>query len=93
MAVLLLPALYLLSACIVFDFRSTASDLCMEFDDEHRPVAHGPEPRVRLCKPRKYDIPGGASWSGTEWAFTVYQPICSLWLRWKGYGRAHQCAD
>ena len=87
----LLPALYLLSACVVFDFTSSAQDLCQEYDNEGRFVAHGPEPRVRLCRPRRYDIPGGASWSGKEWAFTAYRPVCSAWLILKGYGRAHRC--
>jgi hypothetical protein len=88
-----LPSLYLLSALVVFDFRSTAADFCQEYDDQRRPVAHGPEPRIILCRPHLYDFPGGASWDGSEWAFTVYRPICSVWLRLKGYQRADPHRD
>src|SRR5204862_4470530 len=88
--VLAVPIIYLLSALVVLDFSATAWDLCQEYDDERRQVTHGPQPRILLCRPRLFDIPGGASWSGTEWAFTVYRPLCSVWLRVKGYGRAHR---
>jgi hypothetical protein len=91
--VLSLPVIYLLSAAVVFDFTTTAWDFCQEYDEDRRLVAHGPYPSVRLCRPRSYDIPGGASWSGTEWAFSVYRPVCVLWLKMKGYGRAHRCSE
>lgn len=78
LAILLAPVLYLLSAGLVFDFSSPA------WDNWSEGKAHGPSPRLFLCHPTYYDLPGGASWEGTEWAFVVYRPVCSAWLRLKG---------
>jgi len=35
--IMALPVISLLSACAVFDFRSSACDLCFEIDEQRRP--------------------------------------------------------
>jgi hypothetical protein len=87
LAALAAPLLYLMSACVVFDLGSTA------WDDSYEGAAHGPHPRLLLCRPCRFDWPGGASWDGSEWAFRAYTPICSAWLKVKGLERPPRRQD
>jgi hypothetical protein len=70
---------YVGSAWVVLDFSEVAYPNDEEYFGE-RQVAFGPRPRLLLCHPAYLDIPGGASYDGSEWALVVYRPICQLWL-------------
>jgi hypothetical protein len=76
---------YLCSSLLVFDFTTDAYPFDVEFvGGKHASL--GPAPRIWVpfgCW--KYDIPGGPSWTGSEWPFLVYRPICVLFVRAHGY--------
>lgn len=75
---------YVGSALVVFDFTEVAYPNDEETFGE-RQVAFGPRPRLSLCHPAYFDIPGGASYDGSEWALVVYRPICRWWLSRRGF--------
>jgi hypothetical protein len=80
--------IYLVSALIVFDFTSVAY---AEEEDTYngKEVAYGPRPRAFVVSPNP-NLPG--SYTGKEWPFTVYQPVCWLWRKVRGYERPGQKA-
>ena len=68
---------YILAAIIVFDLRTPAYS-----NDEDNfnsvPVAFGPEPWPVFCIP---EDGSAAGYSGSEWVWRPFSPICSIW-RW-----------
>jgi hypothetical protein len=75
-----LLSLYPISFLVVFDLQDTA--YC--WDEENfgsQQVAVGPRPRWVFDKPRCE----GILYSPKQWSFTVYRPLCILWLKLNGY--------
>src|SRR5690349_16370314 len=72
--------LYLAGAAAVFDFRSPAYAYDQEYSADGRKIAYGPCPRQLLCFPRGPSFLWDRSYNGTEWAFTVYRPVCRVWI-------------
>ncbi len=79
------PVLYLAAAFAVFDFSRPATAVDREYEDGST-VAYGPRPHAFLCRA---DYPDwmGDDYSGREWAFRVFRPVCRAWLRAQGYHR------
>lgn len=81
---LLLLVGYFGSAFVILDF----SEVAYPNDEEEfgqRQVAFGPRPRLSFCRPAYFDIPGGASYDGSEWALVLYRPICQFWIGRRGF--------
>ena len=69
-----LLVLYATSAYIVFDWEKPA----YPFDEDNfndREVAFGPRPRKWACEPTWNSV----TFSGYEWPFIVYRPVCWIW--------------
>ena len=70
------PLLYSAAAFAVFDFARIAGART----SGERFVAYGPRPRPTFCRsdysPREED-----DFSGREWPFRLFRPVCRLWLR------------
>ena len=80
----LLVLAYCGSALVVLDF----SEMAYPNDEEYfngRPVAFGPRPRWFLCTAAYPSFPGGWSYDGSEWALSLYRPICERWAIHKGF--------
>jgi hypothetical protein len=74
--------LYVTSAAIVFNFSRPALDRFQEWRGDMM-VAYGPRPRPFLgLIPTPIDE---TYWTGKEWPFILYAPICSIWRRHNGY--------
>jgi hypothetical protein len=76
---IILLAFYAISAFILFDFTEAA----YPHDEEYfrdKLVAYGPCPRVWVRLP---DYQAG--YSGHEWPFFIYRPVCSIWRSYNGY--------
>jgi hypothetical protein len=74
---------YFGAALIVFDFTSPA----LSFDEEffgNRRVAIGPVPRLIFCTP-DYGTFQGSLYSGEEWPFRFFAPVCGWWRSAYGY--------
>jgi len=79
-AITVLVVLYFVSALIVFDFGAPS----YAYDEEiynGKDVAIGPKPRGWICGPTYHNV----AYSGDEWPFKVYRPICSIWRMIKGF--------
>ncbi len=72
--------LYFISFFLVFDVMKPAYS-----DDEDsynfKAVAHGPRPRLLFCGSYMHN----ETYSGDEWPFYVYAPLCTMWRWWMGY--------
>lgn len=69
----------LLSFCICFFLTFDITVPAFKFDAEG--VVLGPRPLYYLCKP-SYD---NFFYSGNEWPFKLYHPICKIWIIAAGY--------
>jgi hypothetical protein len=74
-------AFYSLSVPMVFDLSRPASILDEDNTPEGCPVAAGPRPRRPVCYPSYYDC----AFTGREWPFQVYSPVCWAWRKAFGY--------
>ena len=71
---------YFMLSLVVFDYRGTAWPLGEE-EFNGRRVAFGPRPYYPLCKPYY----GNGSYSGDEWPFFAFRPVCYVWRLVKNY--------
>jgi hypothetical protein len=78
--------IYFIGSIIVFDFSKAAFD-AEEDTFNRKQVAYGPRPRHFFTKPQQRD---GLSYSGEEWPFLVYKPICIFWRVLGGYEKPGQ---
>ena len=67
---------YVLSILIVFDLSSPAYKFDVEYNRLGKEVALGPKPRWFIC-PASY---AGIHYTGEEWPFKAYKPVCSVWI-------------
>jgi len=77
---LVLMCTYVLAALIIFDFGQTA----YPFDEEQRAgkqVAIGPRPRSWVITPTYHNM----FYTGREWPFRLFLPVCYMYRAYKGY--------
>jgi hypothetical protein len=68
--------LYLLSFLFIFDLTRPG---CAEADSfRGKLAAYGPKPREWFCS----DYMGYGYYTGYEWPFYAYSPLCKMWLKW-----------
>ena len=80
LSLLLALALYIVFAAVIFDLGSPAPAFDQEYSSAGVPVAHGPLPRLIFCAGYYFDYPGGVGYSGEEWPFRVFMPVCRVWF-------------
>jgi hypothetical protein len=80
---LLGAVLYVTSFIMIFDITRTGYSADEE-TYQGKAVAEGPTPRSIFCS--YYGDSGG--FSGAEWPFEVYAPLCLVWLHVVGYAPA-----
>ena len=71
---------YFMSSLVVFDYRDTAWPQGEE-EFNGRRVAFGPRPYYLFCRPYY----GNGSYSGDEWPFFAFRPVCFVWRLVKNY--------
>jgi hypothetical protein len=72
---------YLVPAMILFDF-SRAAYAMEEHTSKGKEVAWGPRPREFAVKPNT-GLPD--IYTGSEWPFLVYRPVCYVWRKLHGF--------
>jgi hypothetical protein len=94
-ALVLLPFLYLFSSVIAFDF-SESVDMGEAGFCNGSEISAGPSPRLWarfICPPGDYDFPAGGTYTGDEWLFKFYAPICESWRERHDYIAPSDCPN
>ena len=77
------PLLYLAAAIVVFDFSTFVPRFDVEYGPDGREAYLGPCPR--FARGEQPSFLWTTDYTGREWPFRVFRPVCSAWVRLHGH--------